>query len=802
MSDRAAHTSALSFAVQSVGPAAASAPSVYSNSNLPLSSHSHSVPLTIVSGGSSVRLAPSTPSSSSSSSYSMPRPQQSRSSWLQANSGMESSSSSSSSFNASGSGAALHRVTQHAPSAHSSTLGRLIGDAVELQRPRTPPSGVPAPTAPSNPNEDTQYQDAVFQMSVVASEYLKLVNAPVSAAARASGVPAAAAAPIPTATLGSGVELFLLEQSRMKHQQRLWEAEVLAALAPAQQIELQSLIQRLGLAVQAGKMDDVLAFQTDLASTSTPAPLARALYSNNAVFDAWVDCLFAAKQFRAATSLIHQRLSSGLSTQDYSLSRKTMCKLLTACAVEGNVSASLMVLRESSWGALALPGAASENTDASKFVPTSVSRLPSWVPQYYMSQAAMTSLTQPRVEAEVDDAAVDGLLAAAGDGFGAAPKPAEVAPIILAPAPHPRLSININATRATSFPRVPTPQALSSLFVRGRSTPGASQSLAGMSTRASRSQQQDEEPVAVAPVAAAVERGPPTPLPIIDLWTELSMDSRLMELAIVAAVRSEARATEFQLRDTVANITAHAAANPDSEHAALNLTMHEHALALLKQAQRSAAVTAAVASEESNDFSAPPTVFEQMNDPKARSPLAFELYSLMLKHRTPLSHSNSYVQLMSQLRAHATSPAGLAAPQTVKTLLTTLSAEMAHSRSTGGPLQHRWVRGDVGQFRSSEFHLHHLLSTGAAAEQDGGDSLFQAVDILREMHAESLPAPEVASVAALFSSVIQDAEQGFARSKLLQDLLCTVEDYAAIEPELSVEALLQRIADGDAAPAL
>ena len=774
-----------------------------------LSSQSQpSIPLSAVSGGRSVHrasAAPSTPSSSSSS-YSMPRPQQPRSSWLQANSGSSSlSSSSSSSFQASGSGAALHRVVQHASSsAHSSTLGRLIGDAVELQRPRTPPTGVNAVPPPTDPNEDTQYKDASFQMSVVASEYLKLVSAPVSAAASASGVPAAAAAPIPTATLGSGVELFLLEQSRMKHQQRQWESEVLGSLAPAQQLELQALIQRLGVAVQAGDMEEVLAFQTDLASSATTPALARALYSNNAVLDAWVDCLFAAKQFRAAASLIPQRLCSGLSTQDYSLSRKTMCKLLTACAVEGNVSASLMVLRESSWGVLALPGS-SENTDASKFVPTSVSRLPSWVPQYYSTQAALTSLTQPRVEAEVDDGAVDGVLAAAGDGFGVAPTPVEVAPIIVAPAPHPRLSINIHAARAPSFPvhRVPTPQAISSLFVRGSYTPGASQSLAGMSTRARRSHQQEDEAVAAAPVAAAaVERGPPTPLPIIDLFTELSMDSRLMELAIVAAVRSEARATEFQLRDTVANITAHAAANPDSEHAALNLTMHEHARALLHQAQRSAAITAVVAPEDSSDVSAQPTIFDQMNDPKARSPLAFELYSLMLKHRVPLHHSHSYVQLMSQLRAYASAPAGLAAPQTVKTLLTTLSAEMAHSRALGGALQHRWVRGDVGQFRSAEFDLHHMLSTGAAAEQDGGDSLFQAVDILREMHAESLPAPAVSSVAALFSSVLQDADQGFARSKLLQDLLCTVEDYSASEPEMAVEALLQRIADGEVAPAL
>jgi hypothetical protein len=828
-----------------------------------------------------------------------------RSSGLQA-SGRENGAShaSSSSMSESGSGGpALQRVMAPRPSA-ASTLGRLHQGGVELQRPKTPPTDITTASPAADPNHDSAYADTVFQTSVYVSEYLKLVSlAAPSAAARQVAAAAAArgadaAGPSAGSTPTSGVDVYLIEQSRMKHQQLSWRAQVGADLSAPQQRALEELVRQLGTGVQANRLADVLEFQAQLASGAEPL-LVRSLLANNLVLDAWVDYLYGAKAFPALVALVQQRLAAGVDAQRFPLSRSSMIKLLAACAVEGDASASIMVLRESSWAALAKPAdheaAAAEDALGSSLsgIPSSVGRLPSWVPAYYSSGAAAadidalaTAPSAPRA-LEAEDAP-DQLLAASGDGFGAEAAQALTAPAAppAVTAARPRLSINLSARALYRSPSLSGFIGSSSSLL-GASSTGQASKLAGMSTRARGGREvrgSDPEP-AVQPAAAATSDrdsgpalatpppSPATPLAVIDLWTELSVDSRLMELALVAAARAQSRASELEARATAAAIAANARANPQSEHAEINQSLYEHAQAMLAQSRRNSNASAnahanAILSpsngarslarrgragslrsagdrdvdafeeevepdsaddefdfgdaEDGGEGSAggSASLFQTLNGAGASGagplpPLSFQLWSLMLQQQVPLQHPHSFGQLMGGLRAHveaahdpapATGGSGRgsgpssASESASSVLLSTLSAEMAHSRRLGAPLQHKWLRADVAAFRSAELALHQQLAASAADSADSADHAFQCLETLREMQAEGLPlAPQsLAAVVALYRSALNDAEAGLARSKLLQDIELALDDYSAVDTAVSMDAVIDEIEKGDA----
>ena len=385
----------------------------------------------------------------------------------------------------------------------------------------------------------------------------------------------------------------------------------------------------------------------------------------------------------------------------------------------------------------------------------------------------------------------------------------------------------------------------------------------------------DAEPAVQTAAAATSDRdsgaapatpppSPPTPLAVIDLWTELSVDSRLMELALVAAARAQSRASELEARATAAAIAANARANPESEHAEINQSLYEHAQAMLAQSRRNSNSILSPSNgarslarrgragslrsagdrdldafeeevepdsaddefdfgeaEDGDEGSAggSASLFQTLNGAGASGasvgplpPLSFQLWSLMLQQQIPLQHPHSFGQLMGGLRAHveaaheapATGGSGSgpssASESASSVLLSTLSAEMAHSRRLGAPLQHKWLRADVAAFRSAELALHQQLAASAADSADSADHAFQCVETLREMQAEGLPlAPQsLAAVAALYRSALNGADDGFARSKLLQDIAVAVDDYSCIDPAVSMDAVIDAIEKDDA----
>jgi hypothetical protein len=759
----------------------------------------------------------------------------------------------------------------------SSTLGRLHADLEGVQpKPATP-------TDPADLNKDSAYDAAMTHASVLTNDYL-------AALGPATADSSAAASNTATASF----HVFLLEQSRLKHQGRAWGEMAVTLLDASQQDALENLVRELGCSVQAGSLERVLAFQQQL--TEAPALLRRCVLSNNAIVDAWTDFLFGAKAYGALRTLLRQRLAAGVDTFAYALSRNALAKMMAACAIEGDSVGSLMLLRESSWGALAKLSAAqataattahtsaagAEPTDliaaATVGMPACVNSLPSWVPRYWSTAQAWQSLSaegaqqQPRTPS--DEAALselcDSLLSAAGQGFGAtavqqppspvaASAPTVSAPI-LAPKPlHPRLSISLPQSRAN-----PPPSAFRSSLHRSSSSllshaaaGGSTPTGAGMSTRArsyaapptEQTMEATEAVLLMPPQESAVPARPatpPTPLPVLDLATELHVDSRLMELAVVAAARAQYRSSEFARRDADAAVRAYAAANPASEDAEVNLAVLTEARSLAqthaeqyqrqRQQQNARRSTRALdrvtrtssqlaieeniepddvedfglededesgGMEDSSDGAAAPTsLFSLLNDPVHPPPLAFQLWSLMLQQQIPLQHSASFVQLLSSLQAHTQQTAADATSSSAAAslLLSTLSSEMSHSRSDGGVLQHKWLRADEAAFRQGELELLVRLSTRAAAEDEPGDAAWQAVDLLRQMHAEGVsfanPSAAAVTVSQLYRAVLEGAAPGFARTKLLQDLLLAVEDLASVgsAATLSVEQLLEQVA--------
>jgi len=203
-----------------------------------------------------------------------------------------------------------------------------------------------------------------------------------------------------------------------------------------------------------------------------------------------------------------------------------------------------------------------------------------------------------------------------------------------------------------------------------------------------------------------------------------------------------------------------------------------------------------------NGAAAPSSLMALLNDPVHPPPLAFQLWSLMLQQQIPLQHSASFVQLLSSLQSHTQQTAvdATGSSAAVSLLLSTLSSEMSHSRSEGGVLQHKWLRADEAAFRQGELELLVRLSTRDAAEDEPGDAAWQAVELLRQMHAEAVsfanPSAAAVTVAQLYRAVLEGAAPGFARTKLLQDLLLAVEDLATVgsAATISVEQLLEQVA--------
>jgi len=423
---------------------------------------------------------------------------------------------------------------------------------------------------------------------------------------------------------------------------------------------------------------------------------------------------------------------------------------------------------------------------------------------------------------------------------------------ILAPKPsHPRLSINLGALQPRASPQpfraAGTPLAalqrsssssLLSHATAGGSTPGG----AGISTRArayaapamaQAVSAPEEEAVLLMPTPAPAPPRPvtpPTPLPILDLFTELSVDSRLMELALVAAVRQQARAAEFALRDAEQRVLAHAQANPDVENVDVNLALHQQAQELIAEQRQqqqqsprrnrrrraSRALEASIPrpdaielekelepddvedfglQDEDGEEQQPRTLFDVLNDPVQPPPMAFQLWSLMLQQQVPLQHSSTFVHLLSSLQAHVEA-LGAEAGSAPSLLLATLSREMAHSRGTGGVLQHKWLRADEAAFRQGELSLHLRLAmqadpldtSSSSSSFSAREHVWESVDLLRLMHAEGLPPPSAALVAQVYRMVLLGGEAGYARTKLLQDLLLVVEDMGC------AEAVLEEIA--------
>jgi len=752
------------------------------------------------------------------------------------------------------------------PLARVSALGRLHTELDGAQpKPKTP-------TAPADQNKDSGYDQAVTQATVMAGDYLTSLASSSSSSTAAAGS-AQDAAPSAISTGSAGFDVFLLEQSRLRHAARAWGELAVTQLDAEQQNALEALVLELGTGVQSGSLERVLAFQQEL--TQAPQQLQRFVLSNTAVLDAWVDFLYGAKAFGTLCSLQRQRLSAGVDTVAFSLSRNSMAKMLAACAVEGDASTSLMLLRESSWGSLAkveasaaagaVSSAVDNETVSFAHPPTSVNRLPSWTPRWWGTEQAMQSLSIVRARTPEDELALeelcDGLLAAAGQGFGAedavqqqpaAPAPVSVSAPILAPKPsHPRLSINLGALQPRASPQpfraAGTPLAalqrsssssLLSHATAGGSTPGG----AGISTRArayaapamaQAVSAPEEEAVLLMPTPAPAPPRPvtpPTPLPILDLFTELSVDSRLMELALVAAVRQQARAAEFARRDAVQRVLAHAQANPDLENADVNLALHQQAQELIAEQRQqqqqsprrnrrrraSRALEASIPrpdaielekelepddvedfglQDEDGEEQQPRTLFDVLNDPVQPPPMAFQLWSLMLQQQVPLQHSSTFVHLLSSLQAHVEAM-GAEAGSAPSLLLATLSREMAHSRGAGGVLQHKWLRADEAAFRQGELSLHLKLAmqadpldtSSASSSFSSREHVWESVDLLRLMHAEGLPPPSAALIAQVYRMVLLGGEAGYARTKLLQDLLLVVEDMGC------AEAVLEEIA--------
>ena len=694
---------------------------------------------------------------------------------------------------ASSSGPALHRAPTRSLEYSSATsiLGRLMDGAADLQKPRTPTIDTDA----ADSKQQVSTPDADYlQLTLCAEEYLKLVSAPA------------------TSTIG-GAELYLIDSSRMRHQQAAWEKFVGAAnLTHKQQVELETLVQSLGRAVEAADTDAVLAVQSSLANVDRT--IALPLLSNNLILDAWIDFLHSKRQYFAIVRLFQSRMHIGVRVNEFSLSRKSACKVLLACAVEGDIASSMMALRETSWSALVNAPVDGDVASAvvSSGVPSSVSRLPSWCPAYYSSDAAAMAVGI-NTRSSFDTDGPDSLLVASAEGFGVdvnatstvAPLVAtSTSPVVVHSRPPPVLLRPIPfRAPLSSFSSL-----LGSSLLQNGATSTVQNAAAGMSTRA----RHKPAPVSVTPppmtatITAAAEPTPITPLPIFDLWTELTLDSRLMELAVLTAIRSSARSSTASFRAASSAIASAAAAHPLSSNPELNLSIHEHAAALFGRSSSHSTLTkrstpipldfmeelepdaaddefdVEAYRREADETNEPKSVFAVINAPKSQCPLAFQLWSLMLQQSVPLQHSNTFVQLMSQLQSNLpTLPSS-----TSSVLLTTLSNELQHARSKNGALQHKFLHTDVEAFLTTQLQVYSDMSK---QPESNGDEIWECISVLRSMHTESIQ-PSVESVASIYRSILFGSESSFGRSKLLQDLQVVCEDL-----QLDVDAVINAAVD-------
>jgi len=714
-----------------------------------------------------------------------------------------------------GSGPALRPQLDHDSriDSHSSTLGLLHRGMVELPKPRTP---TPKPTSTQRDPSIaiTEDADLEFRLSVYADEYLKLVS---SGSEESS-------------------DLFLLETSRLKWQAAEWKQHFTQTLSQAQLDELEALVARLGRAVEGGDVEGVVTFAHQFCNPSAVSSvLARAVLSNTSVLDAWIQFLYSRGKHQTLLQLVRLRHRLDVDTHAYRLSRASLCRLMVAACMESEIATSLLLLRESSWGTLAQTAAIDKadpnqqsgiQHSAASHLPSAANRLPSWVPLFYSTPAAAAAAAESNASnsknaLELEDAP-DILLARAADGFGvegngsstnasSSSQPAQASsshPAIQAPKP--RLSINLHARtlsgfstyRVSSSPRSSTP--LSSLLNGSilAHTPSAAQTahhLASISTHARVHQSStaaiaDDSECAIDSTEqpSSSDLTPqPTPLPIIDLWSELGMDSCLMELAILTATRADDRANVDEQTELEAAIEREATRNPDDLAAQIQLSALQHVRMLRQQQAAPVQQSTSTASHgmqpgHQRASSGPATLFERMNEPQV--PLAFQLWSVMLQQKLPLSHSYSFAALMGNLALHlprladeaaaaaSTNTSSSFAPTLPSLLLQTLSTEMRHSRLH--TLQHKWMREEIQKWMHTEAEMHlqlasHPCESGRSASTD---HIWQCVSILREIQQEGLAAP-MPLLSQLFMTVMQGSESGFARSKLLQDLMVICEDF-------------------------
>jgi hypothetical protein len=677
--------------------------------------------------------------------------------------------------------------------AHTSILGRLHSDGVDLQKPRTPGATEAEKAAQAQKalpkNQDSQYTQSIATLSVYAEEYLKQISAPVSSNAEGQT---------------DAHPLFLIEQSRLKHQQANWMRHVTSTLTSVQQTSLESHVLTLGTAIQSGNRSGVSEFLTTTVS-SMEKDVARAMLANHQILDAWLDFLYAHQDYPSLLSLFQLRLALGVSPSEYAMSRKAMCKVLCAAAVEGDLVASMQVLRESSWGALSSSSAAAASESVSTSVngqPSSAHKLPSWVPSYYSSDAAAqaSGVQPPRTPTELMDGP-DALLVKAAEEYSPVEKSAthsaaqeSAAPIVQRPVS----IIRPVAYRPQSFSSFST--LLGGALLSSAPQQTVQTSAAGMSTRA----RPRIAPIQVhtpppsttiaAAASAAQDPTPITPLPILDLFTELTLDSRLMELALLSSIRAEFRSEEFARREQREDLARRAKENPMAENEEMNLSVHEHAQAIFQATKAAqAAIPQATAlnfdqpaAVDEDDSSQPKSIFSIMNDPSSRTPMAFQLWSLMLAQQVPLAHSHTYVALLENLQAHLAEMPRASA----NLLVQTLSNEMQFAR-TSGALKHKFLRSDVRTFLTHELALHQAL----AVEEDGADSVWSCLATLKQMHQEAVT-PSVATVAQLYHSILTASDPSFGRSVLLQDLLTLAEDFdmseQVIDQAIAIDAEQQK----------
>ena len=263
-----------------------------------------------------------------------------------------------------------------------------------------------------------------------------------------------------------------------------------------------------------------------------------------------------------------------------------------------------------------------------------------------------------------------------------------------------------------------------------------------------------------------------------------------MELAIIAATRSESRKAEFESRSADMRVKARAAAHPVAQHPDLNLSIHEHAQAIeqlfakgkqqpnsTKSAKISNGLINVAGSIEGGIV--PPSLFASMNNPRNLSPLAFQLWSIMLKQQIPLQHSHSYVSLVNNLALHMPTTSSQSRSRLSNLILQTLSSEFHHARQSGS-LKYKTLRSDLEQFVNRELALNQQLAT---VDEEGGDNLWQALTILRQIQIESLK-PNISVIAQIYSNICNSAD-GVGRTKLLQNITTLINDLNLPKEEIT-----------------